>query len=285
MRATFLTPGQRIDFFCWFEENSQGKRNGKTRHQLSRKDARKQDREDKKKRKADFFSAPPKANLVKRPAPTEHTESPQRKKTKLSGAEPTRPPAPALPTQVKPALKKTLTSVTSAKPPKPRTALEKLASRSDAPSLPRSSRSQKEREEDAYIAYLESKLGRGKKTAEDDDGLDGMRFNHYITPRGTLTGIKIFWTSRPLSYPPGLRYVSEQTCVTLLFNCHLRTQRLKKSGSDSEEEESSLAADEEEWGGVGLTLEGDSDSDEAPLLLEPSEEAVDGAPTADHSMF
>ncbi|KAF7977509.1 hypothetical protein HWV62_3486 [Athelia sp. TMB] len=224
-------PQTLLDQIDESSKNNQGKRNGKTRHQLSRKDARKQDREDKKKRKADFFSAPPKANLVKRPAPTEHTESPQRKKTKLSAAEPTRPPAPALPTQVKPALKKTLTSVASANPSKPRTALEKLVSRNDASPLPRSSRSQKEREEDAYIAYLESKLGRGKKTAEDDDGLD----------------------------------VSE------------------KSGSDSEEEESSEAADEEEWGGVGLTPEGDNDSDEAPLLLEPPEGAINGAPTADHT--
>ncbi|KAF7970077.1 hypothetical protein HWV62_25056 [Athelia sp. TMB] len=241
-------PQTLLDQIDESSKNTQGKKNGKNRHQLSRKDARKQDREDKKKRKADFFSAPPKANLVKRPAPTEHTESPQRKKTKLSGAEPIRPPAPALPTQVKPALKKTLTSVTSAKPPKPRTALEKLASRSDAPSLPRSSRSQKEREEDAYIAYLESKLGRGKKTAEDDDGLDDLLdFTSSILP------------SRPTDTAS------------------------EKSGSDSEGEESSVAADEEEWGGVGLTLEGDNDSDEAPLLLEPSGEAVDGAPTADHT--
>jgi hypothetical protein len=34
-------------------------------------------------------------------------------------------------------------------------------------------RSQREREDDKYIAYLEGKLGKGKKGAEDD-GLDGI---------------------------------------------------------------------------------------------------------------
>jgi len=57
---------------------------------------------------------------------------------------------------------------------KPETALEKLVSRSDKVSITPSSRSQREREDDAYIAYLERKLGKEKKSAEDDDGLDGM---------------------------------------------------------------------------------------------------------------
>ena len=56
---------------------------------------------------------------------------------------------------------------------KSKTALERLVSRGET-GLASSSRSQKEREDDAYIAYLEAKLGKGKKGEEEDDGLDGM---------------------------------------------------------------------------------------------------------------
>ncbi|KZP25203.1 hypothetical protein FIBSPDRAFT_395694 [Athelia psychrophila] len=169
-------PQTLLDEIDESNKNGQGKNNGKTRHRHSRKDARKQDREDKKKRKAEFFSAPPKANPAKRVAPVEHAESPQRKKAKLSAPHPT--PAPA-PTELKPTLKKTAatsapkTTASATKPTKTRTALEKLVSRKDVVSLPRPGRSQKEREDDAYITYLESKLGRGKN-AEDEDGLDDL---------------------------------------------------------------------------------------------------------------
>ncbi|KZP07668.1 hypothetical protein FIBSPDRAFT_901863 [Athelia psychrophila] len=97
-------PQTLLDEIDESSKNGQGKNNGKTRHRHSRKDARKQDREDKKKRKAEFFSAPPKANPAKRAAPVEHAESPKRKKAKLSAPH----PAPAsAPTELKPALKKT----------------------------------------------------------------------------------------------------------------------------------------------------------------------------------
>ena len=63
---------------------------------------------------------------------------------------------------------------------KSKTALGKLVSRADTGPVISSSRSQREREDDAYIAYLEGKLGKGRKGAEDDDGLDGMIVLQFI---------------------------------------------------------------------------------------------------------
>ncbi|KAJ6508008.1 hypothetical protein C8R47DRAFT_1036862 [Mycena vitilis] len=139
----------------------------------SRKELRKQERTGLKQRKAEFFSAP---QTGKRVADEEHTDSPQRKKAKLTTAvkQPTVPvtvpskPTPATTTRAEP--------VKPTKPAKPKkTALEKLVGRSDPAPTSLGPRSRKDKEEDAYIAYLESKLGYSKKkNKREDDGLDDL---------------------------------------------------------------------------------------------------------------
>jgi len=156
-------------------------------HQKSRKDARKQDRVDRKKRKADFFAAAASnSSYSKRSAEAEHTESPKRKKIKI-----TEPEIMSV-NQLQVDTKRNKTSVskppprqldlkTTSKPKsKPQTALGKLVLRRDMGPLAPSSRSQREREDDTYIAYLEGKLKKSKKGAEDDDGLDGIAVLHFL---------------------------------------------------------------------------------------------------------
>lgn len=123
---------------------------------------------------------------TKRPAEKEHAGSPQRKKVKFVGD-----------TKVdakKPSTKENAssTSRTPSSDAKPKskkkepTALEKLAARTAGPSFSgatplRKGRSQQEKHEDAYIEYLESKLGwnkAGSRTNKygkglEEDGLDG----------------------------------------------------------------------------------------------------------------
>jgi nucleolar MIF4G domain-containing protein 1 len=165
-------------------ENVPGTKTKKPRHQISRKDVRKQDRLERKKRKAEFFSAASNLNSGKRSADGEHVESPKRKKVKVANPEPVASKNSGVESvgvklqvpssQVSEELRTKSKSKT-----KPKTALQKLATRSETGRYSTSSRSQKEQEDDAYIAYLESKLGYGKggkakKQAEEDDGLDGM---------------------------------------------------------------------------------------------------------------
>ncbi len=82
------------------------------------------------------------------------------------------------------------TEPSSAKTSKAKTPLEKLAERAVAPKITKPTlgailRTPQEEKEDAYIAYLERKLGwvkGGKRTArygkgEDEDGLDGKHVN------------------------------------------------------------------------------------------------------------
>ncbi|KAF9050784.1 hypothetical protein BDZ89DRAFT_977686 [Hymenopellis radicata] len=118
---------------------------------LSRKDARKQDRDQRKQRKAQFFAG------TKRLVDDEHEEAPKPKKVKLDLPKPT----PAATTKVP--------SNDQRKAKKP-SALEKLASGSRLPPT------QRETDDDRYIAYLESKLGygKGKKIADDEDGLGDL---------------------------------------------------------------------------------------------------------------
>lgn len=162
---------------------------------LSRKEARKQEREGRRQRKTQFFSSnnvQHKPTNPKRHAEHEHAESPQRKKAKLTQS------TPIAPTPVngsKPSI--------STKPLKPakhasgqsslqsEAKLEKVVHRSEPVSKKAKStsvlsdpaaisRSRQEEAEDAYISYLESKLGYrkgGKQGAKygkgEDDGLDG----------------------------------------------------------------------------------------------------------------
>ncbi|KAI0091308.1 hypothetical protein BDY19DRAFT_991875 [Irpex rosettiformis] len=163
------------------------------RGKLSRKDARKQDREQKKQRKAEFFSSSHAYN-PKRPAEDEHVDSPRRKRVKVS--EVTESTKHAERKHVK---RKTLDTKSSRQEHTERpqdavkqiggkleTPLEKLSRKTssgrtaNAPSvLPRS---QQEQQEDAYIAYLESKLGwskSGSRTSKygkglGEDGLDDL---------------------------------------------------------------------------------------------------------------
>jgi hypothetical protein len=142
-----------------------------SRGRMSRKDARKQERLEKKKRKADFFSSTPTSAAPKHQAAIDHPESPKRKKAKIDPASSSKKP-----------------DLATSKPPRKstKTALEKLAEKKaphkDATQVLRNPRSQVEREEDAYIAYLEAKLGynRGKASSGNaDDGLDGAHLSTF----------------------------------------------------------------------------------------------------------
>jgi hypothetical protein len=152
------------------------KSGGKTSQpQVSRKEARKLDRLERKKRKADFFSGPQKA--LKRCADDEHAESPKRKKARVVDV-----PKASVP-EGKPTgmLKPPLSDPDKSKPKRP----QKVVPRKHDPTpslcldiLGTQGRTQKEQDEDGYIAYLESKLGYNKsdkmtRRALADDGLDG----------------------------------------------------------------------------------------------------------------
>ena len=173
-----------------FQESAH-KHKRKGGHPVSRKEARKQVRDTRKKHKAEHFSATSSVkvqNHGKRRAEVDHADSPRRKKTKLEGTQDSvaRPTPPS--TSGKSG--KDLTKASGANVSKTKTPLEKLAERTVAPKVSKRTtkpsldtilRTPQEEEEDAYIAYLEHKLGwvkGGKRTArygkgEDEDGLDG----------------------------------------------------------------------------------------------------------------
>ncbi|KAJ6609206.1 hypothetical protein B0H10DRAFT_484287 [Mycena sp. CBHHK59/15] len=150
------------------------------KNKLSRKELRKQERTGCKQRKAEFFSsATPNA---KRGAEEEHADSPKRKKIKLATVvsgepKPLDAPPSRAPVQAKGPASSAPNPIKAVKPAKKtQTALQKLAGGSTSSSqLPRS---QKDKEEEAYIAYLESKLGYTKggkrKQKREDDGLDDL---------------------------------------------------------------------------------------------------------------
>lgn len=124
------------------------------RPKVSRKDARKQDREEKKRRKAKYFSSL--VTDVKRVAPSPRLQSPPPKRTKV-----TELPLPQSSSSLRP----------GKIPPK-------LGTYPDLPTLPRS---QRDEDEDRYIAFLEEKLGsrkgqnKGANYAKEieNDGLGG----------------------------------------------------------------------------------------------------------------
>ena len=142
---------------------------------VSRKEARKQDREEKKRRRAVYFSSV--ANSAKRVAVSPHPESPPPKKTKV--AEPSQSqvsetkPGKISPKRSSGPIEKKNKLAASSK-----IASTRLVTRSASPTLPRS---QREEDEDRYIAFLEAKLNSGKKSKKgagyikeiDDDGLGG----------------------------------------------------------------------------------------------------------------
>lgn len=167
--------------------NGSGPKTKNLRHKISRKDVRKQDRLNRKQRKAAFFASTQNPHYGKRVADTEHAESPKRKKVKVTE------PGPAQITKLKVDSKGDKKPAPNPMPrqadlkatskPKSKTALEKLVSRSDKMTATSFSRSKQEREDDAYIAYLEGKLAKGKESVEDHDGLhDLLNFTSSIIP-------------------------------------------------------------------------------------------------------
>ncbi|KAJ7104034.1 hypothetical protein B0H15DRAFT_808180 [Mycena belliarum] len=197
----------------------------RNKSKVSRKETRKQERTGRKQRKAEFFSV-----SAKREAEEEHSESPQRKKLKLAAdsevpvEEPVLVKAPP-----KPVLPSNATAPKASKPvKKTKTALEKRLARSDPSPAFLGPRSQKDKEEDAYMADLEAKLGYSKKKSHrEDDGLDDLfDFANSLAD------------SRPL--PAG----------------H------DESVSDGEDDEDLVSEDEEEWNGIGDLDSVEQDEDE-----------------------
>lgn len=200
--------------FCLNLGSGIGKSGGNRK--LSRKQARKQERDGKKQRKAEFSNGarPQHKTEGKRLADEEHADSLSRKKRRLSSNAPQafvkviHATSPKSMVESKPSSRvaKKKTSVPDkleGRSEKVRVAnstlktpLQRLAERTgaDHPSSRHVDplaigRSQGEKEEDAYIAYLEKKLGwskggtRTKKYGSglDEDGLDGelRRFDHH----------------------------------------------------------------------------------------------------------
>lgn len=154
---------------------------------LSRKDSRKQARVEKKQRKASHSRQSnghsSSNNIGKRTAQQDHPESPQRKKIRLAdSSHPVKPVSHSTsPSKVHDPKLTNKSQDPEAPRRKNRTALEKLADRSNPVAIPRT---RVEKDEDAYIAYLEGLLGggnkkitkkKGKDIAEefDEDGLGG----------------------------------------------------------------------------------------------------------------
>ncbi|KAJ4500804.1 hypothetical protein C8R41DRAFT_355219 [Lentinula lateritia] len=140
----------------------------------SRKESRKQLRAERKHRKAEFFSN----HNLKRPA-APAADSPPKKKVKFSVDVPQKPASFPKASTSKSKNKVSFESNgrDQAKAPPKATALEKLGSKqSKSLSLTTPIRTQQEKKEDAYIAYLEAKLGysKGKKAKRLDDGLDDL---------------------------------------------------------------------------------------------------------------
>ncbi|THV07360.1 hypothetical protein K435DRAFT_833689 [Dendrothele bispora CBS 962.96] len=157
--------------------NSRGRQ---SKHQLSRKETRKQERVERKSRRVEYFARKP-----KRPAENEPDLAPQRKKLKLesrtdvsqANANPTlnKPPkSTSSQSQVQPKKESSLK-----KQPSKKTALEKLMSHPKP-------KTKQERDEDKYIEYLESQLGHKKgKSVKYNDGLDDLfDFATSLTFRG-----------------------------------------------------------------------------------------------------
>jgi nucleolar MIF4G domain-containing protein 1 len=147
---------------------------------ISRKDARRLERTQIKRRKADFFSAT--SSAPKRRAPEEHAESPKRKKAKTANVSPVRKShASSTPPQIpiqKPARK---------------SHTEGRSSRKFKKSVTFPGKSQRDEDEDAYIAYLESKLGYkpGHKSSVGD-GLDGAQVCLDISVRSFICVVQIY---------------------------------------------------------------------------------------------
>jgi hypothetical protein len=151
---------------------------------LSRKDNRKLERVGSKKRKAEHH-ARKQRQQHERPLLQEHEDIPVAKKPRVS------PPPPK--------------AKTSSLKPKKKTPLQKLVD--NPPSYAGPPRTQDEGKEDAYIHYLEGKLGwkeRGIRTSAYgsglvDDGLDGMHMSFPVVST-SLTEYSICRATRRPGY-------------------------------------------------------------------------------------
>lgn len=146
-------------------------------------------------KKANYFTSKPQAS--KRHAEDDPVDGRERKRVRVSdegrlGKEKSlhtprgEPSKQAIPKKTSEAAKtdsrKSATPKVQAKPQKSETALEKLARRTNGSAVLKANRSKEETREDAYISYLESKLGWSKGGARtskygkglEEDGLDGM---------------------------------------------------------------------------------------------------------------
>ncbi|TFY60458.1 hypothetical protein EVJ58_g5148 [Rhodofomes roseus] len=246
----------------------------------SRKEARKQEREGRKQRKAQFFSAQqPQPTHTKRLAEHEHPESPKRKKARLTQPIPVAPAVNSALNDGKPAkvskASKSAKSTSEAGQSRPQlqTPLEKLAHRSQtAPkkaklkSAPSSSaappRSRKDEEEDAYIAYLESKLGysKGGKRSQKygkggEDGLDDLLQDLDSIEASILPGSK-----------SSARALDGDLSDADAFNAEDDSDAEESSDADEDEDADmsgvSEAGEDQEWGGIEGEEEDDSESDD-----------------------
>lgn len=182
---------------------------------VSRKEARKQGRSERKQRKVEFYSSS--HAHVKRTAEGEHEHSPQRKKPKLSSDHPDTSPQ-------KTRLSKPSTSDTKLSKKKSdssRSTFSHKTSNDTSRSFPRT---HQEEDEDRYIAYLEAKLGwsKGGKRAKnygrglDEDGLDGTFHpqSHLLQPYGCVVPELLRDLDNIESTTFGQQQVSRPPCVT-----------------------------------------------------------------------
>ncbi|KAL0574986.1 suppressor of glycerol defect [Marasmius crinis-equi] len=182
--STTRLPQSLLEQLGQSTDNDHLPRKRSSKAQLSRKDARKQERAQKKQNKATYFFG---SHGVKRAA-TDEGNNPRKpnKKIKLDGGADvwgdTQPKASTSKVveevkkgdQSKERVRKT---EKKAKPPKnSESALEKMVKKTTSTSRIRAPRTQQEKNEDTYITYLEAKLGytnKGKKS-RFDDGLDDL---------------------------------------------------------------------------------------------------------------
>ena len=156
------------------DANSTSRRGRSSLHRpkVGRKEARKQGREEKKRRKAEYFSSI--SINPKRLATSPHSESPPPKKRTM--ARPPRPQSSGL--QSEKILSENSSRPTSKNTKAVASSSTHRVARSTLPTLPRS---QQEEEEDRYIALLEEKLTSGKRSKNGpgylkdivNDGLGG----------------------------------------------------------------------------------------------------------------
>ncbi|TCD69365.1 suppressor of glycerol defect [Steccherinum ochraceum] len=255
-----------------------GSSRGARQAKPSRKEARKQQRTEKKQSKVQRSTVS--RSNIKRPIEQEHEESPRRKKPRLSETPAVGRSAPSnmnknpsesvprqVPTRLPTSQQKNKAPRVAPKP----TALEKLAARVDsgAPSFGRGShKSQEERDEDAYIARLEAKLGKrsGKLSKEwQDDGLDDL-LNDLDTLEKSLFDVT---PDSPAEDEDGSEMEegdlshSEEDSDT-----EDEDELSEQDDSDRSHSEGDSTEDVEEWRGFEVSsAEVDEESDSAPELL------------------